>query len=281
MAAGLFAEAKCLVAEGPRWCAPENALYWVDIAAGLVLRKKEGTAPDAFETFDPKLGKIGAFAFADGGMLLLFTERCEVYESAFGGTPALKWTLPGHGDTRFNDVFDAGGGVYFCGVAPIRPARRGELWRLDAQTGAFTCVESATDGMPNGMGLSPDGRTFYFVVSDERRVYAYDFDPAARTVSGKRVLCGDFAGEGVPDGMCVDPADGSLYVAVWGGRRLERRAPDGRLLESIPFAAEKVSSATVVGDAVYVTTANTPFDEKAFADARAGGVFRLEKGRTK
>ena len=273
----LFAAAHCLVAEGPRWCAAENALYWVDITSGAVLRKKEGTPPDAFETFNPKLGKIGAFAFGDGEKLLLFTERCEVYESAFGGKPELKWTLPGHAETRFNDVFDAGGGVYFCGVAPIRPARRGELWRLDSKAGSFTCVESATDGMPNGMGLLPDGRTFYFVVSDERRVYAYDFDPTARTVSGKRVLCDDFAGDGVPDGMCVDPADGSLYIAVWGGRRLEHRAPDGRLLESIPFRIEKVSSATVAGDSIYVTTANVPFDEVAFKEQKAGCVFRLRK----
>jgi len=276
----IFAVAQCLVAEGPQWCKAENSLYWVDITAGVVLRKKVDTPPDAFETFKPGLGKIGAFAFVDGGKLLLFTERCEVYESTFGGKPVLKWALPDHAGTRFNDVFDAGGGIYFCGVAPVRPARRGELWRLDAATGSFTCIEEATDGMPNGMGLSPDGRTLYFVVSDERRVYAYDFDPATRTTSKKRVFCDDFSGDGSPDGMCVDPADGSLYIAMWGGRRLEHRAPDGRLLEAIPFNVEKVSSATIVGDFVYATTANLPFDEKVFAETRAGGVFKLKR-RTK
>ena len=273
----LFAAAQCLVAEGPRWCAAENALYWVDITAGCVLRKKAGTPPDAFERFDPKLGKIGAFAFGKDGKLLLFTERCEIHEAVFGGKPELKWMLPGHAATRFNDVFDAGGGVYFCGVAPIRPDVRGELWRFDAVTGTFDCIEPTTDGMPNGMGLSPDGKTFYFVVSDERRIYAYDFDPATRKVSGKRVLCSDFAGEGVPDGMCVDPADGTLWVAVWGGHRLEHRAADGRLLESIPFKAEKVSSATVADGMIYVTTANVPFDKAAFESQNAGCVFALRK----
>jgi len=273
----LFAAAHCLVAEGPRWCADEDSLYWVDITSGVILRKKAGTPPDAFESFDPKLGKIGAFAFGDGGRLLLFTERCEVYETAFGGRPVLKWTLPGHMNTRFNDVFDAGGGVFFCGVAPIRPDVRGELWRFDAATGTFGCVESATAGMPNGMGLSPDGRTFYFVVSDERRVYAYNFDPVAKTTSGKRVFCADFAGDGVPDGMCVDPVDGTLWVAVWGGYRLEHRAADGRLLASVPFKAEKVTSATAAGDSIYVTTANMPFDQKAFSEQRAGCVFALRR----
>ena len=273
----LFAAAQCLVAEGPRWCAAENALYWVDITSGVVLRKKAGTPPDVFETFDPKLGKIGAFTFVADGKLLLFTERCEVYETTFGGRPELKWTLPGHGDTRFNDVFDAGDGVCFCGVAPIRPARRGELWRLDVRTGTFDCIEPATDGMPNGMGLSPDRRTFYFVVSDEHRVYAYDFDSATGRVSGKRVLCEDFPGDGAPDGMCVDPVDGSLYIALWGGFRLEHRAADGRLLESIPFKIEKVSSATMAGNGIFVTTANLPFNQAAFAEQKAGCVFLIRR----
>ena len=277
MTVELFSDSPCIVAEGPRWNGAERTLYWVDITGGAVLRQAESAPTDGYERFSPGLGKIGAVEFSQDGRILLFTERCEVYIADFGGVPELKWTLPGHGDTRFNDVIDAGDGVFFCGVAPVRPSRRGELWRLDVNTGSFACVEPATDGMPNGMGLSPDRRTFYFVVSDERRVYAYDFDPTARTVSGKRVFCDDFAGDGVPDGMCVDPADGSLYIAMWGGRRLEHRAPDGRLLESIPFRIEKVSSATVAGDSIYVTTANVPFDEVAFKEQKAGCVFRLRK----
>ena len=77
--------------------------------------------------------------------------------------------------------------------------------------------------------------------------------------------------------MCVDPADGTLWVAVWGGHRLEHRAADGRLLESIPFKAEKVSSATVAGGMIYVTTANVPFDKAAFESQNAGCVFALRK----
>ena len=277
MAVELFSNSACTVAEGPRWNRAERTLYWVDITEGAVLRQAEGASADGFERFAPGLGKIGAVEFSSDGRLLLFTERCEVYVSDFGGVPELKWTLPGHGDTRFNDVVDVGGGVFFCGVAPIRPSIRGELWRLDSNTGLFSCVEPVTDGMPNGMGLSPDRRTFYFVVSDERRVYAYDFDPAARTVSGKRVLCDDFAGEGVPDGMCVDPADGSLYIAMWNGYRLERRSAKGTLVDSLPFKMEKVTSAAVVGEDVYVTTANLPFDQSAFDGLKAGCVFKLRR----
>ncbi|MGN0852573.1 MAG: SMP-30/gluconolactonase/LRE family protein [Kiritimatiellia bacterium] len=275
MEAKLFAAYPGLVSEGPRFNAAEQTLYWVDVTGGKVLRKKVGTDVKAFDVHEPGLGKIGALAFAPDGRLLLFADRCEIHACAFGQPGVLKWTLPGHAATRFNDVYDAGDGVYFCGVAPIRPDIRGELWRFDAKTGTFTCIEAATAGMPNGMGVSPDGKTFYFVVSDERRIYAYDFDPIARTVAAKRVLCEDFAGAGVPDGMCVNPSDGTLFVARWDGHRLERRSAEGRLLETVEFPIAKITSADVAGNRLFVTTANLPFDETAFAEHAAGGVFEL------
>ena len=277
MTANLFSDSACTVAEGPRWNGAERTLYWVDITEGAVLRQTESASADGYERFSPGLGKIGAVEFSQDGRLLVFTERCEVYISDFGGDPKLKWMLPGHGDTRFNDVFDAGNGVYFCGVAPIRPSVRGELWRFDSRTGEFTCVESATNGMPNGMGLSPDRKTFYFVVSDEKALYAYDFDDETKTVSNRRAICRDFADSGVPDGMCVDHDDGSLYIAVWDGHRLEHRSPDGALLDVVDFPMAKVTSACVVGGRIYVTTGNLPKSGSEYDATKAGGVFVLRK----
>ena len=277
MTVELFSDSACTVAEGPRWNRAERTLYWVDITEGAVLRQSDDASADGFERFAPGLGKIGAVEFAPDGRLLLFTERCEVYISDFGGVPELKWTLPGHGDTRFNDVLDAGDGVFFCGVAPIRPSRRGELWRLDTRTGSFTCVEPSTNGMPNGMGLSPDRRTFYFVVSDEKALYAYDFNDADKSVSKCRVVCRDFASPGIPDGMCVDQVDGSLYVAVWDGHRLEHRSPEGVLLDVVDFQMAKVTSACAVGDRIYVTTGNLPRNDAEYAVTKAGCVFILRK----
>lgn len=272
----VFAASSCLVAEGPRWRAEEDRLYWVDLTGGTVFRKQPGIDPGEFETFAPNLGKIGSVAFAADGRLLLFAAQCKVYLAAFGGAVSSGWTLPGHTATRFNDVIDAGDGVFFCGVAPIRPDVRGELWRFDSKTGAFDCIESATAGMPNGMGISPDRRTLYFTVSDERRIYAYDFDDQTKDLSNRRVFIGDFADPGVPDGMCVDPADGSLLVAFWNGFRVERRAPDGRLLGTVGFQVPEVTSVETAGGDIYVTTGNYPWNGKLAAETGAGGVFVLK-----
>jgi len=270
----VYAESPCVVAEGPRWNAADRTLYWVDVTGGKYLRHRDGAPASEVETVDPGLGKIGALVCAGAGKLLLFTAECAVWECAFGERPVLRHVLVGHAGRRFNDVWADAGNV-FCGVAR-EPDRSGELWRL--RDGVFTCVEAATNGMPNGMGISPDGRTFYFVVSDEKRVWAYDYDRATGALSHRRVLCGDFAAPGVPDGMTVDPADGTLWIAMWDGARLEHRAADGRLLETVPFPVKKVTSVEVVGNRVFVTTGNKePAAAAYFAATRAGSVFLLEK----
>lgn len=270
----IYAASPCVVAEGPRWNAADKTLYWVDVTGGMYLRHRDGDPSDKFDRVDPGLGKIGALACLGPGKVRLFTSECQVWDCDFGEKPVLRHTLEGHAGRRFNDVWIDAGNAY-CGVAR-EPDKPGELWLL--RDGKFTCIEPATKGMPNGMGVSPDGKTFYFVVTDERRVWAYDYDRATGALSNKRVLCEDFAAPGLPDGMTVDPADGSLWIAMWDGCRLEHRSANGKLLETVPFPMKKVTSVEVVGDRLFVTTGNKEPDAAAyFAATKAGAVFEVRK----
>ena len=274
MKPSIYAKSACVVAEGPRWNAADRSLYWVDVTGGRYLRHRDGAPAESIEEVDPQLGKIGALACIGPGRVLLFASECRVWECEFGAKPILRQTLENHAGRRFNDVWPDAGNIY-CGVAR-EPERPGELWLL--KDGVFSCIEPATKGMPNGMGVSPDGRTFYFVVSDERKLYAYDYDRASGRLSNRRVLVGDFAAPGVPDGMTVDPADGTLWVAMWDGGRLEHRDIDGRLIETVSFPMKKVTSAEVVGNRIFVTTGNKEDDAEAYFRATgAGGVFVVER----
>ena len=67
-------------------------------------------------------------------------------------------------------------------------------------------------GRPNGIALSPDGRTLYVANSDERNVRAYDVDKKGKTTN-ERVLIPKLPGG--PDGMRVD-AKGNLYITARG-----------------------------------------------------------------
>lgn len=97
----------------------------------------------------------------------------------------------------------------FNGVYRLRPS--GEVDLLDA---------SLT--FPNGIVLSPDGRTLYVAVSDPERAVILAYDVGADGgVSGKRTFV-DMTNlakqglKGLPDGMAVDQA-GNLFATGPGG----------------------------------------------------------------
>lgn len=97
----------------------------------------------------------------------------------------------------------------FNGVYRLRPS--GEVDLLDD-----------TLSFPNGIILSPDGRTLYVAVSDPERavIHAYDVGADGR-VSGKRTFADltDLVKQGLkglPDGMAVDRA-GNLFATGPGG----------------------------------------------------------------
>jgi gluconolactonase len=78
---------------------------------------------------------------------------------------------------------------------------------------------------PNGIALSPNGRTLYVTDSDTRSVRAYELERGAP--SEGRVIIDNI--EGVPDGIRVDEK-GNLWIAASG---LDSYSPQGKLLGRI------------------------------------------------
>jgi len=146
-----------------------------------------------------------------------------------------------------NDVIVAAdGAVWFTdpsyghlqGFRPA-PALPDRVYRHDPATGRTAPVADGFD-KPNGLVLSPDGRTLYVGDSGADGGVAGGFDPARPhwidawdvgadgALSGRRRFGTPAAG--VPDGMATD-AGGRLYSSFAGG--VEVRAPDGALLGEI------------------------------------------------
>ena len=71
-------------------------------------------------------------------------------------------------------------------------------------------VVAKPKGRPNGIALSPNGKTLYVANSDEKNVRAYDLDKAGAAIN-ERILISNIPG--VPDGMRTDEK-GNLYVAA-------------------------------------------------------------------
>jgi gluconolactonase len=81
---------------------------------------------------------------------------------------------------------------------------------------------------PNGVAVTPDGRTLYVADSEERKILAYDLDADGKT-SRERVFISDI--EGTPDGFRV-AENGNLYIACKG---IAVYTPAGKLIRMTEF----------------------------------------------
>jgi sugar lactone lactonase YvrE len=129
----------------------------------------------------------------------------------------------------------------------------------------------------------------YHTCSHERVIHAYDVDAGSGAASNRRVFATFDPAVGVPDGSTVD-AEGYLWSTHWGGSRITRFAPDGRVDREIAMPVKNVTSCAFGGpdmSTLFVTTASVDLvegrwrfmDEAGFAAApMTGGIFAIDVG---
>jgi sugar lactone lactonase YvrE len=255
--------------EGPMW--DGGSLFWVDMLAGDVLE----LAGDGTVTRRHVGTVAAALRPRAGGGMVVAVERGFVL--AEPGWTDLR-TLPevfADPSVRMNDGGCDPLGRFYCGTMAY-DARHGagSLYRLDPDGSVRTVLGEVT--VSNGLDWSPDGRTAYYVDTDTRRIDAFDFDPDAGTLEGRRPFVTVDAAAGGPDGLTVD-AEGGVWVALWDGAAVHRYTPEGLLAEVITLPTPRVTACTFGGpglaDLFVTTSAMGGVD-----DAWAGGVFRARPG---
>lgn len=128
----------------------------------------------------------------------------------------------------------------------------------------------------NGPAFSRDGRTLYHNETHDGIVYAYDL-AADGSLSRKRVFTTLASDVGLPDGCTVDADDG-LWVSHYGGGRVSRYTPDGKLDFDLRIPAKQTTSLTFAGpnlDRMFNTTAAQPPVDAD--DPQAGTLFEMPK----
>jgi L-arabinonolactonase len=139
------------------------------------------------------------------------------------------------------------------------------------------------DGMaiPNSLVFSPDGRTLYVAESKDAALYAYEVDQAGGELGGCALFASTREDGCAPDGSAVD-AEGFLWNAQWGGWRLVRYAPDGRIDRIVDMPVEQPTSCAFGGEdlaTLFVTSARTGLSEEALArQPDAGSLFGFRPG---
>jgi len=268
-----------LLSEGPRWHEERQELLWVDILGRQMHR---GTlSPDGalerVETISVDR-HVGAVAPAAGGGYVLAAGPGFLFIDEAGSVHELAQPEAGRTDVRMNDGACDPQGRFWAGtMAYDESPGAGALYRLELDGRCTTVLTGLT--ISNGIGWSPDGRTMYLNDSGTGRVEAFGFDGSAGAISDRRTLVHVDQPGVAPDGLTVDE-EGGIWVALWNGGAVQRYAPDGTLVASVPLPVQRPTSCAFGGpgrDTLFVTSARTGLgDDDLARQPHAGQVFAID-----
>ncbi len=265
--------------EGPVWSPVEQALYWVDIRAPSVCRYD--SVHRLVKTW-PMPEMVGSLAVRSrGGLLVALQSKLASFDPA---TMEIVPIASPEGDLpykRFNDGKCDRRGRFWVGTMNdvVRGDPSGALYRLSPEHRCDKMDEGF--GIPNSLAWSPDDRVMYFADTFTRTIFTYAFDIESGAIRDRRTFVRVENEPGAPDGSTVDE-NGFLWNAVYGGWRLHRYAPDGRIDRVIELPVSQPTSCAFGGpnlDILYVTTAIQRLKPEELArEPLAGGLLAVDVG---
>lgn len=278
MNAQLLVDGHHELGEGVLWCERSHTVFWTDIHASRLWNHD----PQSGATRSwPMPERLCCFAFtADPERLLIgLASRLAFFNLGTGAiTPIcrIEDDLP---TTRLNDGrCDRQGRFVFgtlnedAGRAPIA-----SFYRLNADL-SLERLPLPGIAISNSICFSPDGTRMYHCDSMEGKIMVCDYDPASGAIANQRVFADLAQQPGGPDGSTVD-ADGHVWNAQWGGARVVRFAPDGRIDRIVDMPTAQPSCVAFGGaalDTLFVTSAHEGMSARQREqDALAGALFAV------
>ena len=266
--------AEAELGEGPTWIAGEQALYWLDIKRAEIHR------------FHPESGQRRSWPSSRvvscliprraGGFVVGTPDGFGVLDLDSGEFDPIVYPEPDRVNNRMNDgKCDPMGRIWAGSMDDGESEPTGALYRLDSDGG----VTRVDDGyvITNGPAFSPDGGTLYHTDTLARMIYAFDLADTGE-IARKREFVRIPEDAGYPDGMTTD-VEGGVWVAHFGGSRVTRFFPDGRVDRVVLLPCSNVTSCAFGGadlDVLWITTARKGLTEEELASQPlAGGLFRV------
>jgi gluconolactonase len=274
--------------EGPAFDAAGN-LFFSDIAGNRILKMDP---QGAVTTFRADSGRTNGNTFDGQGRLI----SCEGAEHGPGGrrrvvrtdvqTGQVEVLAERYEGKRFNSpndvVVDPQGRIWFTDplYAPDRSIMEHSheaVYRIDPDGKVTRVITQPAIGRPNGLAVTPDGKTLYVIDSNyirldaQRKIWAFDIGTGGAPSNQRQVY--DFGKGRGGDGMRLD-SRGNLWVAagILAPRTANESAdiltgvyvisPAGKLIGRIPIPEDVITNLDFGGPdkkTLYVTAGKTLF----------------------
>lgn len=259
--------------EGLLWSAREQAVYWTDILAPALNRLTLATGKVDRWAMPERIGWVierrehpGLIAGFQSGFAILSLDPL--------GIVPLADPEPDLPDNRLNDAKADARGRIFAGSMPVGADRpTGGFYRFDPDHSVHRLDDGYT--VANGPAISPDGAWLYHTDTVPGIVYRFAIQDDGELGPRAEYIC--FEREwGRPDGMTVD-AEGGLWIASWGGSRVTRFSPEGKVERSIAVPASQITNVCFAGDALdrmFITSARDGRED----EPAAGCLFEVDPG---
>ncbi len=258
----------CALGEGPLWHPERQVLYWFDII-GKKLMASTADGPLEWK-FDEHVSAAG---WIDEERILMASATGLWDFNLETGTRDLVVEVEADNPvTRSNDGrADPWGGFWIgtmginaeAGAGAIYRYYRGELRQLYAPA-----------HIPNAICFAPDKSCAYYTGIDTGLVMRQPLDDTHGWPKGDPEVFIDFRGQtGEPDGAVTD-AEGTFWIARWGGACVSAFAPDGSHIRDVPLPALQITCPAFGGPDLrdlFATSATDGLVPEAAADNPENG----------
>ncbi|MEH1983289.1 MAG: SMP-30/gluconolactonase/LRE family protein [Nostoc sp.] len=266
--------ARARLGESPVWDSTHKLLYWVDIYNHRVNQFNPTTGQNLF--FD--VGDVVASIALAGKNRLIIAQRdgLAFFNLETGQVTSIIQLEADMLDNRFNDgKCDTQGRFWFGSMCPGKT--QGSLYRYDSN-GYLHLMEWGLT-ISNGLGWSPDEKTFYLTDSAQQKIYAYNFNVITGCISDRRIFVNLTDESFYPDGLTVD-SEGNIWSAMWDGWCVICFNPKGREISRIQLPVQRPTSCTFGGEdlrTLYITTASVGLSEEEIQKSfYSGDLFAVQ-----
>lgn len=229
--------------EGPRW--HDGELFFSDMHAHEIVAMKPDGQRRTVASFDAPVSGLGWLP--DGRLLVVSMNDKRLLRQEKDGRFVEHGDMSKVAEHWTNDmVVDAAGhafvGNFGFSLHPPEDPKPATLARVDPDGSVHAAASGLT--FPNGMVITPDGKTLVVAESFGRRLSAYDL-ASDGGLSNHRVWA-ELSEGAVPDGICLD-AEGAIWVASPMTNEVLRVKEGGKVAESIK--TEQMAIACMLGGA--------------------------------